>query len=65
LGLPDYEISEIQLKSGEVRISARYAGPKLCPHSGKDQLRNKGTYQRQVRVGCSDRNRRHVALHLQ
>jgi len=48
LGLPDYEISEIQLKSGEVRISARYAGAKLCPYCGKDQLRNKGTYQRQV-----------------
>jgi transposase len=49
LGLPEYEISEIQLKSGEVRISARYAGAKVCPHSGKDQLRNKGTYQRRVR----------------
>ena len=49
LGLPDYEISEIQLKRGEVRISARYAGAKLCPYCGQDQLRNKGTYQRQVR----------------
>lgn len=49
IGLPDYEISEIELKSGEVRISARYAGAKLCPYCGKDQLRNKGAYQRQVR----------------
>jgi len=49
LGLPDYEISEIELKSGEVRISARYGGAKLCPYCGKGQLRNKGAYQRQVR----------------
>ena len=62
LGLPDYEISEIQLKSGEVRISARYAGPKLCPHCGKDQLRNKGTYQRRVRH--EDWGLRHWVLEL-
>jgi transposase len=49
MGLPDYEISEIELKSGEVRIAARYVGPKLCPHCGKNELRNKGRYQRQVR----------------
>ena len=62
LGLPDYEISEIQLKSGEIRISARYAGPKLCPHCGKDELRNKGRYQRQV--GHEDWGLRHCVLEL-
>ena len=49
LGLPDYEVSEIQWIQGEVRIAARYSGPRLCPHCGGERLRNKGTYQRQVR----------------
>src|SRR5256885_11083777 len=62
IGSADYEISEIQRKGGEVRISARYAGPKLCPDCGKDQLRNKGTYQRRVRH--EDWGLRHWVLEL-
>jgi hypothetical protein len=31
MGLPDYEISEIELKSGEVRIGARYGWAEIVP----------------------------------
>jgi hypothetical protein len=31
LGLPDYEITEIQRESGKVCISARYTGEVACP----------------------------------
>jgi transposase len=49
LGLPDYEISEIQWSGGQVTISARYTGQILCPHCGGAKLRSKGRYQRRVR----------------
>jgi len=49
LGLPDYEITELQISGGGVRISARHTGLKSCPHCGSDRLRNKGRYQRRVR----------------
>jgi len=49
LGLPNYEISDIQWIGGEVRIWARYSGPRACPHCGSERLRNKGSYQRRVR----------------
>ena len=49
LGLPDYQISEIERIGGQVRISARYTGPIGCHHCGGSRLRSKGRYTRQVR----------------
>jgi transposase len=49
LGLPLYEISDIQQVGGAVKIGARYVGPRQCPHCGSGQLRNKGKYLREVR----------------
>ena len=49
LGLPDLEITAVQRKDGNVRISARYTGLKSCAHCGGRQLRNKGWVQRKVR----------------
>jgi transposase len=49
LGLPQYEISEVELGGGGVKISARYVGPRACPHCGGAKLRSKGRYRRQVR----------------
>jgi transposase len=49
LGLPDYEITEIQREAGKVCISARYTGEIACPECQSKQLRNKGRYQRRVR----------------
>jgi len=49
IGLPHYEINEIRFESGAVRISARYSGPRQCPHCGSERLRNKDKYPRQVR----------------
>ena len=49
LGLPGYQIIGVEWKSGEVRISARYTGPKSCPHCGAHRLRDKGCYRRRVR----------------
>ena len=48
-GLPDYEITDLQIRGGGIHISARYTGPRSCPHCGRDRLRNKGRYQRRVR----------------
>ena len=49
LGLPGYQITGITLRSGEVRISVRYSGPKSCPHCQSQRQRSKGWYQRLVR----------------
>jgi transposase len=49
LGLPGYQITEIQKGSGKVSISARHAGPICCPHCGGTRQRSKGRYQRRVR----------------
>ena len=49
LGLPDYEITDLQIRGGGIHISARYTGPRTCPHCGCDRLRNKGRYVRRVR----------------
>ncbi|MBZ5593874.1 MAG: transposase family protein, partial [Acidobacteriia bacterium] len=49
LGLPDYEITDLQISGGGVRISARHNGLKSCPHCGSERLRNKGRYPRLVR----------------
>ena len=49
LGLPHYEIIDVQWVAGEVRISARYTGPKSCPRCAGERLRSKGCYRRLVR----------------
>jgi transposase len=49
LGLPQYQITGIERKSGEVRISVRYTGPKSCPHCRSERQRSKGWYTRLVR----------------
>jgi transposase len=49
LGLPDYEITDLQIRRGGIHISARYTGLRSCPHCGRNRLRNKGRYVRRVR----------------
>ena len=42
IGLPDYEISDIQVRGGMIRMRVRYTGAKTCPECGSNRLRNKG-----------------------
>lgn len=49
LGLPEYEINDIRIQDGGIRILARYVGVRSCPHCGNERLRDKGRYQRLVR----------------
>ena len=49
LGLPQYEISNIERNGGTIAISARYTGPISCPKCGGSRLRNKGDCRRTVR----------------
>jgi transposase len=63
LGLPDLQITDIQPKSGMMRISARYTGPRSCAHCGAVRLRNKGWIRRLVRH--EDWGLRHCQLELQ
>ena len=63
LGLPDYEITGLEIRGGGIRISARYIGLKACPHCGSERLRNKGRYERRVRH--ENWGLRHCYLHLE
>ena len=49
LGLPLFEISNIERNGSTITISARYTGPISCPHCGGSRLRNKGWCLRTVR----------------
>ena len=49
LGLPQYEITNIERSGGAITISARHAGPISCPACGGAALRNKGWCRRTVR----------------
>jgi len=49
LGLPGYQITGIEELAGKVRISARYSGPRTCPHCQSDSLRLKEKRIRQPR----------------
>ena len=49
LGLPQYQISDIQRSGGTITIAACYAGPLSCPKCGGAHLRNKGWCRRTVR----------------
>jgi hypothetical protein len=62
-GLPNYEISDIDMKGVEVRITARYNGPLLCPHCGGSRLRSKDRFTRRVRH--EDWGTRHCVLLLE
>ena len=49
LGLPCYQITGIDRRGQELRISARYTGPISCPDCGSEKLRNKDCFTRRVR----------------
>jgi transposase len=49
LGLPGYQITGIEERNGRVRISARYTGPRSCPHCGGSRLRVKDRRVRRLR----------------
>jgi len=49
IGIPHYEIIDIQESAGQVRIWARYTGPRSCPHCEGRNLRNKGLVERCIR----------------
>jgi transposase len=49
IGIPHYEIIDIEHSAGEVSISARYTGPRCCPGCSGTHLRNKGLVVRRVR----------------
>jgi transposase len=49
LGLPDFQISEIQRGAGKITIRARYDGPRWCAHCRGTALRSKGWIERRVR----------------
>jgi transposase len=49
IGIPHYEIIDVQQSGGEVSIWARYTGPRCCPSCGGTRLRNKGVVGRRVR----------------
>ena len=49
IGIPHYEITDIKRTAGDVRIWARYTGPRSCPDCGSSELRNKGLVERTIR----------------
>jgi transposase len=40
-GLPEYQVTSIEEKGGQVRIAVRFTGEVLCPHCGSQKLRTK------------------------
>ena len=63
IGLPAYEITDLQISGGKIRIWARCTGERVCPDCGGQPLRNKGRYTRQVRH--ENWGLRHCVLHLE
>lgn len=49
LGLPGYQVTDIEEHEGRVRISVRYTGPRSCPHCEGTRLRLKGRRTRRPR----------------
>jgi transposase len=49
LGLPAYQIIDIGMHKGVVRMTVQYVGSVSCPHCNGNSLRNKGRYPRRVR----------------
>ena len=53
LGLPDYEVTDFEIRGGGIRIAARHTGERTCPHCGGKRLRNKERYVRcGMRIGA-------------
>jgi transposase len=63
LGLPDFQITDIRKEGGNLKIWARYTGPRSCAHCGSTRLRNKGWVHRTVRH--EDWGLRHDVLRIQ
>ena len=49
IGLPQYELTKVEEIGGEIRISARFEGPTVCPYCSGKRLRNRGVVERRVR----------------
>ena len=49
IGLPGYQITGIERAGGEIRILARYAEARKCPHWQSEKLASKDRYSRRVR----------------
>ena len=49
LGLPGYEIKEIERLSGHVLIHVRYTGSVDCPHCGHGKVHKKARFIRNLR----------------
>ncbi len=63
LGLPDFQITDIQREGGTLRTWARYTGLRFCAHCQGTRLRNKGWTHRRVRH--EDWGMRHSFLELE
>jgi transposase len=63
LGLPGYQITGTEEKSGKLRISARHAGPISCPHCSGVRLRLKDRRVRKLRH--ESLGLRHTVLELE
>jgi transposase len=63
LGLPGYQITGIEERSGKVRISVRHTGPVSCPRCGGDRLRVKDRRVRRPRH--ESMGMRHSVLELE
>lgn len=49
IGIPHYEITDMEKTGGTVRICARFTGQSVCPDCGSSHLRNRGAITRTVR----------------
>lgn len=63
LGLPDYQITRIEERSGTLRLSARYTGEVACPECGGTALRLKDRRVRELRH--ESWGMRHTVLELE
>ena len=55
LGLPGYQITGMEERSGEVTTSVRYTGPISCPHCGGQRLRANGLVVERTAVSLTCR----------
>jgi transposase len=49
LGLPGYEIKQIEKQAGHMLIHARYTGSTSCPHCGHSKVHKKARFTRSLR----------------
>lgn len=62
VGLPEYQLTGIEEKSGRVTLAVEYTGGVACPHCGGTKLRLKGKRQRRPRH--ESWGKRHTELEL-